>query len=95
MSNAIFAKFHLWRFLAGQDALVEVLQEQLRQSNEREREGREREARLLAMLEVEQTARRDLETKLLPAPPATPTPTSHRRVWLLLILLVGVCAGYV
>ncbi|HMQ97310.1 MAG TPA: hypothetical protein PKC42_04395, partial [Candidatus Nanoperiomorbaceae bacterium] len=52
----------------GQDALIEVLQEQLRQANEREREGREREARLLALLEVEQAARRDLETKLLPAP---------------------------
>lgn len=78
----------------GQDALIEVLQEQLRQSNEREREGRERESRLLAMLEVEQAARRELETKLLPAPvpPPKPAPPSHRRVWLLLILLVAVLA---
>ena len=78
----------------GQDALIEVLQEQLRQSNEREREGRERETRLLAMLEGEQAARRELETKLLPAPapPPKPAPPSHRRVWLLLILLVAVLA---
>lgn len=78
----------------GQDALIEVLQEQLRQSNEREREGRERETRLLAMLEVEQATRRDLETKLLPAPvpPPKPAPPSHRRVWLLLILLVALLA---
>ena len=33
-----------------QPVLLEVLQEQLRQAHEREREGREREARLLAML---------------------------------------------
>lgn len=78
----------------GQDALIEVLQEQLRQSNEREREGREREARLLTLLEVEQAARRDLETKLLPAPvpPPKPAPPNYRRVWLLLILLVAVLA---
>lgn len=79
----------------GQDALIEVLQEQLRQSNEREREGREREARLLTLLEVEQAARRELEIKLLPAPapaPPKPTPPSHRRVWLLLVLLVAVVA---
>ena len=78
----------------GQIALIEVLQEQLRQSNEREREGREREARLLTLLEVEQAARRDLETKLLPAPvpPPKPAPPNYRRVWLLLILLVAVLA---
>ena len=79
----------------GQDTLVEVLQEQLRQANEREREGREREARLLAMLEAEQATRRDLETKLLPAPaPAPPKPAPPRRVrmWLLLALLVALLA---
>ena len=58
-----------------QDALIEVLQEQLQKSNERERE-----TRLLAMLEAEQAARRELETKLLPAPvPPKPAPPSHRR----------------
>ena len=75
--------------------MVEVLQEQLRQANEREREGREREARLLAMLEAEQAARRDLETKLLPAPaPAPPKPAPPRqvRMWLLLALLVALLA---
>ena len=77
----------------GQDALIEVLQEQLRQANEREREGREREARLLALLEVEQAARRDLETKLLPAPtPPKPAPPRRVRPWLLLALLLGVVA---
>ncbi|MCB1794296.1 MAG: hypothetical protein KDJ70_07675 [Candidatus Competibacteraceae bacterium] len=36
-------------------------------------------------------ARRELETKLLPVPPK-PVPPSHRRVWLLLILLVALLA---
>lgn len=76
----------------GQDALIEVLQEQLRQSNEREREGRERESRLLTLLEVEQAARRELETKLLPAPVPKPAPPRRVRVWLLLILLVSLLA---
>jgi hypothetical protein len=52
----------------GTDALVDVLQEQLRCANERERQGREREARLLSLLESEQQARRALEVKLLPSP---------------------------
>lgn len=69
-----------------QPTLLEVLQEQLRQAHEREREGREREVCLLAMLEAEQTARRELETKLLPAP--KPAPTSKVRVWMLLAVLV-------
>ena len=66
----------------GVDALVEVLQEQLRHATEREQQGRERELRLLAMLEVEQAARRDMEQKLLPPPPP---PRSAR----LMILLIG------
>lgn len=66
----------------GVDALVEVLQEQLRHATEREQQGRERELRLLAMLEVEQAARRDMEQKLLPPPPP---PRSTR----LVILLIG------
>ncbi len=73
-----------------QPALLEVLQEQLRQAHEREREGREREARLLAMLETEQQARRDLETKLLPAP--RPVPVGKVRVWALVGLLAAVAA---
>lgn len=74
-------------------ALIESLreqvrqsQEQLRQAHDREQQAQERETRLLAMLEVEQAARRELETKLLPAP--VPTPPRRVRVWLLLALLV-------
>ena len=55
--------------------LIKVLQEQLQQANEREQQAREREVHLLALLETaqqvlqaEQQARRELETKLLPAP---------------------------
>ena len=66
----------------GVDALVEVLQKQLRHATEREQQGRERELRLLAMLEVEQAARRDMEQKLLSPPPP---PRSTR----LVILLIG------
>ena len=73
-----------------QPALLDVLQEQLRQAHEREWEGREREARLLAMLEAEQAARRELETKLLPAP--RPAPTGKARVWALVGLLAIVVA---
>ncbi len=81
-------------------ALVEVLrdqvrqaQEQLRQAHGREQQAQEREARLLALLETEQAARRDLETKLLPAPtPPKPAPPRRVRPWLLLALLLGVVA---
>ncbi len=78
--------------------MVSLLREQLTAALEREQQaieqGREREARLLAMLEVEQAARRELEIKLLPAPvpPPKPAPPSHRQVWLLLILLVALLA---
>ncbi len=80
--------------MQNQPALLEVLQEQLRQVHEREREGREREARLLAMLEAEQSVRRDLETKLLPVP--KPAPTGKVRVWILLAMLAAalVFAGW-
>ena len=73
---------HLPMQAIGVDALVKVLQEQLRHATEREQQGRERELRLLAMLEVEQAARRDMEQKLLPPPPP---PRSAR----LMILLIG------
>lgn len=76
----------------GQYALIEMLQEQLRQANEREREGRERETRLLVMLETEQATRRELEIRLLPAP-AVPAPAlppvvkpSRWQLWILLAL---------
>lgn len=83
-----------------QNGLLKLLQEQLheakereRQAHEREREAREREARLLAMLEAEQQARRDLETKLLPAP--KPARTGNVRVVALVILLLIALAGLV
>ena len=59
--------------------LVEVLRDQLQQAQQEK-------ARLLAMLEAEQQARRDLETKLLPAP--RPAPAGKPRRWVLVILLL-------
>ena len=43
-------------------------------------------------LSAEEAARRELEIKLLPAPAPKLTPPSHRRAWLLLILLVAALA---
>ena len=54
------------------DTLVTLLQEQLRLAQDREREGRDRETQLLALLATEQQARRDLELKLLPPPRSAP-----------------------
>lgn len=72
------------------DGVVNLLRDQLRQSQERE-------ARLLALLEAtqqvlrdEQQARRELETKLLPAP--RPAQASKVWVWALVVLLVAVVA---
>lgn len=72
------------------DGMAALLRDQLRQSQERE-------ARLLALLETtqqvlqaEQQARRDLETKLLPAP--RPAPAGKGRVWALVILLLAALA---
>ena len=66
--------------------LVEVLQDQLQQAQQEK-------ARLLAMLEAEQQARRELETKLLPAP--RPAQTGKVRVWALVGLLAMVAfAGW-
>jgi len=67
--------------------LVEVLRDQLQQAQQEK-------ARLLAMLEAEQQARRDLETKLLPAP--RPAPVGKVRVWILLAVLAAalVFAGW-
>ena len=84
-----------------QNGLLELLQKQLHeakerehQAHEREQQAREREARLLAMLETEQTARRELETKLLPAP--RPTSVGKVRAWILLAVLAAtlVFAGW-
>ena len=66
--------------------LVEVLREQLRKAEEREQQTQQEKAHLLALLEAEQVARRDLEQKLLPIPPQ-PEPPPHRyhHLWLLLL----------
>ena len=50
--------------VASQIAIIDVLQEQLRLSQQ----AREERNRLLTMLEIEQSARRDLEQKLLAGP---------------------------
>jgi hypothetical protein len=50
------------------DALVDVLRDQVRQMQEQLRLAQEREARLLTMLEHEQTTRASLEVKLLAGP---------------------------
>jgi hypothetical protein len=100
-------KNDLERFSTPENALVELLKEQLQnakerenqarereqQALEREREGREREVRLLALLESESAARRDLELKLLPPP--EPPPRRHRRLWLLLAILALAIAALV
>ena len=77
-----------------EQVLIEVLREHLDDAREQLQQAQQEKARLLTMLEVEQAARHELETRLLPAPvpPPKPTPPSHRRVWLLLILLVAVLA---
>ncbi len=69
------------------NTLVEVLQDQLRQA-------REREMRLLAMLENEQQARRDLEYKahqslqLKPPPSSKLEPRRYRGLWIALPLIL-------
>lgn len=76
--------------------MVSLLREQLAAALEREKQaveqGRERETRLLALLEAEQQARRELETKLLPAPvPKQKSVTLP--LWMLVGLLLIVLAG--
>lgn len=73
-------------------ALVDALREQVRQVQDQLHHAQERETRLLALLEAEQKARRELETKLLPAPPPRPAPTGKVRVWILLALLLALVA---
>jgi len=65
--------------------LVEVLRDQLQQAQQEK-------AHLLALLEAEQQARRELETKLLPAPRSAQTGTV--RVWAWVGLLVVAFAGW-
>jgi hypothetical protein len=74
---------------------VNLLQAQVNQLSAQLEQANEREARLLAMLENEQQARRDLETKLLPAPPR-PAPPGKGRLWALVLLLLAtlVFAGW-
>ncbi len=48
--------------------LIELLREQVRDAKAREQQLREERNRLLTMLESEQSARRELEIKLLSAP---------------------------
>ncbi len=68
-------------------------QEQLRQAHEREQQAQQEKARLLALLEAEQAARRELETKLLLAP--RPAPTGKVRMWALAgLLAVAAFAGW-
>ena len=109
-------KNDLERFSTPENALVELLKEQLQnakerenqarereqQAREREHQAQEREARLLTMLETaqqvlqaEQQARRDLETKLLPAPPPSPVPTGKTRLVALVVILLVALAGLV
>ena len=76
---------------------VRQAQEQLRQAYEREQQAQQEKARLLALLEAEQQARRELEMKLLPAPPPPQSepPRRHYRVWLLLAILALAIAALV
>ena len=68
------------------DPRLELLQAQLR-------DARDREARLLTMLEAEQQARRELEQKLLPAPPKPSSFKSGRLGVLLALLVLAITAA--
>ena len=67
--------------------LVEVLREQLHKAEEREQQAHQEKAHLLALLEAEQVARRDLEQKLLPPPQPEAQPHRYHHLWLLLAIL--------
>ena len=69
---------------------VNLLQAQVNQLTNQLEQSHEREGRLLAMLEAEQQARRELETKLLPAP--KPALVGKVRVWILLAVLAAALA---
>lgn len=59
-------------------ASIEILQEQLKAAQEREKSALERENRLIAMLEQEQQTRRELEQRIL----ALPEGSSKKQGWL-------------
>lgn len=68
-----------------EQAVIDALREHLNDAREQLRESQREKARLLALLEAEQQARRDLETRLLPAPrPAPPSKVSPALLALLL-----------
>lgn len=72
---------------------VNLLQAQVNQLSAQLEQANEREVRLLAMLETEQQTRRELETKLLPAP--RPAPTRKVRPALVILLLAALAfAGW-
>jgi hypothetical protein len=71
-----------------EQSVIDALREHLADAREQLRESRQEKARLLALLETEQQARRDLETKLLPSP----RPTGRVRPWVLLALLLALLA---
>lgn len=98
---------HLSHSAAPQIDLVSVLREQIQQAQEREnrtwdqlQQAQQEKDRLMRLLETaqqvlqaEQQARRDLETKLLPAPRLAPV--GKVRVWALIILSLVALAGLV
>ena len=80
-----------------QTDLISLLREQIQQAQEREnrtweqlQQAQQEKAQLLALLEAEQQARRNLEMKLLPAPISAPVRSA--RLWWLVVLLVVVLA---
>ena len=81
------------------EPLVELLREQLRKAEEREQQAIRDRERLLALLEQEQAARRDLEMKLLAPPPAPvpqpDPPRRHHRLLILVLILVAAVAALV
>ena len=74
---------------------VNLLQAQVNQLTDQLEQSHEREARLLAMLEAEQQARRDLEQRFLPPPQLEPPSPPRHRVWLLLAILAVAAAALV
>ena len=66
---------------------VRLLQVQVDQLTAQLEQSQQEKTRLLAMLETEQRARRELETKLLPGP-IRPAPSNHRP-WIFLLLLLA------
>lgn len=76
-----------------EQVLIEVLREHLDDAREQLQQAQQEKARLLSMLEVEQAARRELETKLLPAP--RPVPAGKARLWTLVGVLLVALAGLV